>query len=467
MELLIPIDNASSVPMYEQIYLHIKAEIQSRHLPAGRRLPSTRILAENLKVSRSTTQMAYDQLVSEGYIEPVPCRGYFICKMEALVEVKLEQERDFIKQEEPAEGPYRIDFSPRGIELESFPYGVWRKISKDILVGDNVELFRTGDSMGEAGLREVIRSYLHSARGVSCRADQIIIGAGSEYLLMLLCQILGPDNRIAMENPTYRQAYRIFASHGYEVAPVPMDTYGMAVAQLEKEAANIAYTMPAHQYPMGIIMPVKRRQELLKWANKAAGRYLIEDDYDSEFRYRGKPIPALQGMDKNGKVIYIGTFSKSIAPAIRVSYLVLPGELMRTYHERYGFYSSTVSRLDQKVLYEFIAQGHFERHLNRMRAIYKNKHDLLLSELKCLEPEFTVSGENGGLHILLSHRGERSEAELIELAKARGLRVYGLSGYYIHPEHIHGNSTVVLGFANLKEEEIRTGVRILCECWKP
>lgn len=466
MELMIPLKSHSGEPLYEQIYRYVKAEIKRGSLPSGTRLPSTRVLAEHLKVSRSTTQMAYEQLLSEGYIEAVPCRGYFVCGLDGLVEVV--QEPSGIQHEIQKEGKsdWRVDFSPRGIDLGSFPFNTWRKISRNTLVDDNKELFLPGPAQGDLELREAIRSYLHSARAVNCRADQIVVGAGNEYLLMLLYQLLGRQRMIAMENPTYRQAYRIFDSLGYGVAPVDMDAAGMQIGQLEESGADIAYIMPSHQYPMGIVMPIRRRQELLSWAYEREGRYLIEDDYDSEFRYKGKPIPALQGMDRNGRVIYIGTFSQSIAPAIRISFMVLPRDLCHIYQERAGFYASTVSRIDQRVLYQFLAVGHYERHLNRMRAVYKAKHDALMAALKPLEAQFDVGGEYAGLHVLLSSREGLTEEELIGSAAAVGVRVYGLSTYFIRPGHRAPAGTVLLGYANLSVEEIKTGVRLLKEAWK-
>ncbi len=468
MELLVPVDTNLKKPLYEQIYDYIRREIRSGALQPSERLPSTRTLAENLKVSRSTAQIAYEQLLAEGYIVAVPCKGYFVAQVEGLVETEplnggeMRLQGD---QEEERDGKIVVDFSPRGIDLDSFPYNTWRKLSKETLVDDNRELFHAGDHQGEPGLREAIRSYLHTARGVNCSADQIIVGAGSEYLLMLLSQILGRSRAIAMENPTYIQAYRVFQSVGYCVCPVKMDHYGMNPQFLRESGADIAYVMPSHQYPTGIVMPVVRRQELLKWAREEDGRYLIEDDYDSEFRYKGKPIPALQGMDRAGKVIYLGTFSKSIAPAIRVSYMVLPGTLLDAYHSHAGFYASTVSRIDQNVLYQFLAKGYFERHLNRMRAIYKAKHDLLLNAVRPLEGMFRISGEYAGLHILMTDCRGRSEEELIRLAREAGVGVYGISASYILPEQSHTPATVLIGYANLKEEQIFQGAGRLLECW--
>lgn len=465
MELLIPLKTKSEIPMYEQIYSYIKEEIKKGSLKAMTRLPSTRVLADNLKVSRSTTQMAYEQLVSEGYIETVPCRGYFVTRIEELLEVKQGTGEDFKVGIEEICPAYLVDFTPRGIDLNHFPYNAWRKLTKNTLVDDNKEMFLNGNPQGEPELREAIRGYLHSARGVNCHRDQIIVGAGNEYLLMLLSRVFGTDRIIAMENPTYKQAYRVLTSLEYRVVPVFMDRYGLNTSLLEESGADTAYVMPSHQHPMGIVMPVKRRQELLNWAGRGENRYLIEDDYDSEFRYKGKPIPALQGMDTTGKVIYIGTFSKSIAPAIRVSYMVLPTTLLAEYQKKAGFLLSTVSRIDQNILYEFLAGGYYERHLNRMRAIYKSKHDVLMSELKGLESEFTVKGEYAGLHVLLTHKKGRTEKWLLEQAKTVGAGVYGISAYFIHPQHNVCPSTVILGYANLNEEQIKTGIGLLKRAW--
>lgn len=464
MELMIPLRAQEEQPLYEQIYEYIKEEVKNRNIPATAKLPSTRELAAHLRVSRSTTQMAYEQLVSEGYIEAVPCRGYYAAEIEELLGIRQEPQVTVsleVKREE-----YEIDFSPRGIDLSSFPFATWRKLSRNTLVDDNKEMFSTGNPQGEAELREAIRSYLHSARGVNCDASHIIVGAGNEYLLMLLSQIIGTDHRIAMENPTYKQAYRVFASLGYKLKPVEMDRNGMNAGLLEKSDSDIAYVMPSHQYPTGIVMPVKRRMELLTWAEAGEGRYIVEDDYDSEFRYKGKPIPALQGMDRSGRVIYIGTFSKSIAPAIRIGYMVLPPELMKKYHEKAGFFASTVSRIDQNILYQFISGGYYERHLNRMRTIYKAKHDILLAELKCLESDFLIRGEHAGLHVLLTQKDGVQEEELILKAGKKGIRVYGLSGYYIEEKKKKDTGTVVLGYANLSESQIKKGVRLLSNAWR-
>ncbi|MCH5342915.1 MAG: PLP-dependent aminotransferase family protein [Acetatifactor sp.] len=456
--------------LYEQIYEHIRQEIREGKLLAGERLPSTRSLAEYLQVARSTVDYAYDQLLSEGYIEARPYRGYFVCPLENLFQ--LETEDEYFLNISDLEGRPSLlsgredclyDFSPNGIDMTGFPFGVWKRITKNILNDGNSELFAQGEPQGDYDLRLTISRYLHASRGVNCTPEQIIVGAGNDYLLMLLEKILGRHVRIAMENPTYKRAYHIFQSFAYEIVTVDTDKHGMIVSKLAQQNARAAYVMPSHQFPTGAVMSIGRRAELLRWANGAKDRYLIEDDYDSEFRYRGKPIPSLQSTDKNGKVIYMGTFSKAIAPAIRVSYMVLPKVLLERYFRECYFYSCTVSRIDQRILNEFIRDGYFERHLNKMRKRYRAKHDLLLECLQPFERQFAISGEDAGLHLLLHAKQPRAEEELIGSAAEHGVRVYGLSDSFVAETPERG--TVLLGFGALRDEEIVEGIGHLKDAW--
>jgi len=474
-DLTIELRSDSEKCLYEQIYDHIKREIQSGKLPCGERLPSTRALAEYLQIARSTVEVAYGQLYSEGYIEARPYKGYFVCKVEELFRLteaevseknnlsgvdKRNNERVITKHKTD---DFVWDFSPTYIDMSRFPFSVWKKITKNILSDSNSQLFAKGNAQGNYGLRETIARYLHSSRGVNCQPDQIIVGAGNDYLLMLLEKILGEKRKIAMENPTYLRAYRIFHSFSYPIVTVDMDESGMIVERLRETDANLVYVMPSHQYPTGTVMPIGRRNELLQWANQSKDRYLIEDDYDSEFRYKGKPIPSLQASDKKGKVIYIGTFSKSIAPAIRVSYMVLPQSLLENYWERCYFYSTTVSSIDQKILDEFIRGGYFERHLNKMRKAYKVKHDKLLELLRPFGERFEITGENAGLHLLLTSRNGESEEMLIQKAAEQSVKIYGLSESIIG--EVRGSSTVIIGYGGLSEEQLQEGVERLMKAW--
>lgn len=464
-ELTINLQTKSKTPLYEQIYRYIKREIQEGRIKSGERLPSTRALCRHLEVSRSTVELAYEQLLSEGYVEAEPCRGYFAAQIDGLYQIdRMEAKKEEIIPHPEQQCDY--DFTPSGVDLNSFPYNIWRKLSRECLVDDKAQLFRLGNPQGEYSLRNAIASYLHQARGVNCHPDQVIVGAGNDYMLMLLTTIIGNGHKIALENPTYRQAYRLFENLSYEVCTVDMDSRGMQVEKLRESGADIAFVMPSHQYPLGTVMPIRRRMELLNWADEEEGRYILEDDYDSEFRYKGKPIPALQGYDRKGKVIYTGTFSKSIAPAIRMSYIVLPESVLEIYRKKCSFMSSTVSRVDQMILCRFIEDGYYERHLNKTRALYKSRHDTLLGCLKTMDCGFTVSGENAGVHLLLHFKEGHSEQELIRKAREAGVKVYGLSEYYVEEKRKHDMGAVILlGYANMSEEKIREAAKLLKKAW--
>ena len=251
----------------------------------------------------------------------------------------------------------------------------------------------------------------------------------------------------------------------YETVPVSLDRNGMKVSELEETGADIAYVTPSHQYPTGIVMPINRRMELLRWAAKEEGRYIVEDDYDSEYRYKGKPIPALKGYDVHEKVIYLGTFSRSIAPAIRLSYMVLPGPLLEEYERRNDFVHSTVSKVDQMIVQRFIEEGYYERHLNKTRALYKSRHDVLIEGLKSMSDILTISGEHAGVHLLLTFHNGMTEEELIRRAGAKDIRVYGMSDYWIGKRE-ETEATILLGYANLTEEQIREAAEILNRCFR-
>lgn len=463
-ELTIELDANKKIPLYEQIYEFIKEEIKSGRIACRTKLPSTRALAEHLMISRSTVDMAYAQLVSEGYIESRPYRGFFVSEILLLYDINSTESHEEEQSISQNRGEV-IDFSPWGIDLENFPFNAWRKISRSLLSADNKELFAPCSYKGELSLRQTICTYLYEARGVHCTPDKIILGAGNEYLLILLNQLLDGKPIVAMENPTYMQAYNVFSRNGNEIVPISVDKCGMVVKELRESGAMIAYVMPSHQFPLGVVMPIKRRLELLEWTKAAEGRYIIEDDYDSEFRYLGKPIPALQGVDNLGKVIYMGTFSKSIAPSIRMSYMVLPDELLKKYMKKISFYSQTVSKMDQMIVNEFIKEGYFERHLNKMRSVYRAKHDLVLYLFKEFKEKIHISGENSGLHILVTVHNSMSEEKLVVTAREAGVCVHGLSEYYIDKRNLE-KGTVLIGFANLSMEEIETGIKKLRRAWR-
>ncbi len=483
--LTIHLDSRLPLPLYEQIYLHIRTAIRSGLLNEQERLPSTRALAAHLSVSRNTVDMAYSQLLSEGYIEARPKSGFYVCPILEL-EPGWEEQAPGAATASPAallppadphghfqnhfaikapcqeaSSALRYDFSPFASNTAGFPYRIWQRLSARVLSEHGNELFLLGDRQGEPELRIAVAKYLYEARGVSCDPSHIIIGAGADYLLQLLIQLLGFPKLIAMENPCYIQAARILRGFGCQLLPLPLDENGLSYEALRYSPARIVYLTPSHQYPLGLVMPAGRRQELLRWA-AATGAYLIEDDHGSEFRYRGRPIPALKEMDSSDSVIHIGTFSRAIAPAIRAGYMVLPDALFQNYCQRFSHYASTVSRIDQMILTHFLAEGYLERHLNKSRTLYKARHDALLQALRIFGRQITVTGDHAGLHLAVQFLDQPSEHTIIETAKQADIRLYGLSAHYLEPAPAYP-PTILFGFGNLEETDIREGIRRLWE----
>lgn len=462
-EFAIHLEPEQKKPLYEQIYEAVREGILEGHIPQGEKLPSTRFEAEFLSCSRSTVELAYDQLLSEGYIRSEPYRGYYACDVRELYHLTDRiQHTDVPRAEKEQPQPeYRVDFSPNGIELSQFPFPAMGRIMKNLMLDEGEQMLQSSAPFGEPDLRQSICDYLFRSRNVACSPEQIIIGAGNEYLLIALCQMLGTDHAVAMESPTYLRAFRTFRNIGYAVRPVDMDRNGMRVDMLEDAFADIVYVMPSHQFPMGTVMPMKRRLELLQWATRREDRYIIEDDYDSEFRYRGKPIPALQGLDRSGRVVYLGTFSRSIAPSTRVSYLVLPRQLLEKYRVHCGFYACTVPVIMQKSIYRFMQEGYFERNLNRMRGVYKAKHDFILGELRKCRWIRKIFGENSGLHLLAEIDTDLSEEELIRRCREKGVRVYGLSEYFLNGSSGLQHPVLLFGYGGLAENEMLDGLQCI------
>ncbi len=465
LELMIPLDGNSRKPLYEQIYIYIRTHIADGKISCGEKLPSTRFLSAHLQVSRTTVELAYGQLLSEGYIEAKPCRGYYACDISGLCQngplSKISMEKPQAKRKTGDTG-CRIVFSPDANEPGAFPFATWRRIYREVLAENDKTLLTAGEAAGEWELREALCRYLYHARGVNCRPEQMVVGAGNEYLLLLLAQIIGPGKTVAMENPTYWKAYRTLANAGYTVAGLSADSGGIRMEEIRRLMPDIIYTMPSHHFPTGRVMPMKRRLELLQWAGEKTGRFLIEDDYDSEFRYRGKPVPSLQGSDRNGTVIYLGTFSRSISPAVRVSFMALPDTLLESYYVNCGFYASTVPKEQQKALAAFLSGGYFERYLNKMRRIYKEKHDLFLALLKKEAWVSHIYGDHAGTHLLAELNTKQAVWQLVKKVKAQGVRVFDLEEYRIlgagSPKLQKGRPALLLGYGALTEEEMKEGI---------
>lgn len=459
----INLDKKLQEPIYEQLYDYIKEKILNGNYPYNTKLPSKRQLSSYLQCSQNTIQNAYHQLIAEGYIISKPKSGFYVCKLEGMVD--LEKDIQSSPNHTKPVSWVKYDFSHHGVDFASFPFTHWRKITREVINEDDETLLKSGDPQGDINLRTSIAKYLHQSRGVNCLPKQIIISSGTEFLLQLLIQLFNKDYIYALENPGYEKLSLIFKSNHANYKPISLDKKGMIPTELEKHEANIVCISPSHQFPTGNIMPISRRIKLLNWSNEKEGRYIIEDDYDSEFKYRGKPIPSLQSLDTGGKVIYMGTFSKSLTPALRISYMVLPEKLLATYKEKLNFYICPVSTFQQKTLYHFISQGHFGRHLNKMRNIYKKKREILVWEIKSQLPYVEISGDKVGLHLLIKVKKELSEEKLIALAKDKGVRIYGISQYYLDNTSENTKPMLLLGFATLEDHKIPEAVKLLSKAW--
>jgi len=449
-----------SIPLYKQLYEEIKQAIISGKISVGVKLPSKRKLSDFLDISQTTVELAYGQLVAEGFIEARDRKGYYAQAIEELAYLDL-------PQEEPVQAEhfvYHYDFNSGKIDTQSFPFAAWRKIAKEVMDEGNHELLLSGHPQGDEELRQEIARYLFQSRGVVCDKEQIIIGSGTEQLMPLLIRLLDKNIVYGFENPGYPLTHSIFAHHDRKAVPIAVEEDGIDISELEDSSVDVAYVTPSHQFPSGSVLSAAKRAQLLNWAAAKPERFIIEDDYDSEFRYTSRPIPALQSMDLSGRVIYLSTFSKSLMPSLRIAYMVLPKRLLTAYQQTFLHYSSSVPRTDQQIVAEFMKDGHFSRHLNRMRKLYKKKLERLTSVLAPYTPAVTVSGEQAGMHIVLTVQTRLSEKELLGLAKQEKIRVFGLESYDISGRTLTPPK-IVLGFGGLSEAEIEQGILKLMRCW--
>lgn len=462
---MIILPETKTQPLYQSLYQQLRNEIRSGSLGTGDKLPSKRKLAEQLGISVNTVDSAYCQLEAEGFIEARPRRGFFVLETGSLPDPRPAVSPIPQSIQPVSRPPCGVDFSPSGMARKQFPFGIWRRLMKNCFNEYDETLLLRTPPQGDYGLRQAVADYLYRARGVNSTPEQIIIGAGTDNLLLILSYILPAQVTLAVENPLYNQAHRLFARMGHQILPIPVDSDGLRLTSLPQADNVLVYTTPSHQYPLGYAMPIGQRTALLRWSMAGQGRYIIEDDYDSEFRYQSRPIPALQSIDTQGRVIYLGTFSRSVAPGLRISYMALPSDLMQLYHHRYQGFSSMVSGFEQVVLREFMVQGHFDTHVNRMRVYYRNRRQCLLEALAPLGNRITILGVPAGHHLTLQVNNGMDEAQLVSSAACRGVRVYPVSPYFLGDVPQNYRSTILLGFGGLQNEDIQRGGKILVDTY--
>ena len=443
-------------PLYEQLYHAVRADIMSGALPGGTRLPSKRQLAANLRVSQITVETAYGQLAAEGYIASAPRRGYFV--QEQLAVPVSEPQEPFAPPLPPiaaSEETYPYDFRTDFVDNGCFPFSTWARLSRSVLSEYSSALLRATDPCGAAELREEIVRYLHDFRGINVSPDNILIGAGSEYLMHLVIQLLGRDRVYALENPGYRKLYQIFAVNGVTVRPTPLDKHGLRADALAASDASVVYLTPSHHFPLGTVMTAARRLEILRWASEAPDRYIIEDDYDSEFRYTGRFILPLYAQDTQSRVIYMNTFSKSLVPSLRISYMVLPPRLLERYEQTMSFYSCTVSSFEQYTLARFISEGYFERHINKMKNYYREQRHKILAAIHYspLAAVSQITERNAGTHFVLHINTKLTEAEIRKAALAADMCLSFYSDYSHNTEENNG-CTLVINYAAIEADKI-------------
>lgn len=450
----------SGISLYEQLYRHIKEDIVTGKLAAGEKLPSKRTLSGHLEVSVITVKNAYEQLMAEGYIYGVEKKGYYVSNMEHPLTV-APVICDVQKAEDPS---WFLDFVTNSISAEYFPFTVWAKLMRQTILEQDKALLYAAPYNGAAALRSAIAAYLHQFRGMTVAPEQIIIGAGTEFLYNLLLQLLGRDKIYAVEDPGYSKITKIYESNGVALQRIGLDENGLSAVQLRKKKADVVHISPSHHYPTGIVMPITRRQELLRWAGEEQGRYILEDDYDSEFRFVGRPIPTLFSVDKNERVIYLNTFSKTIAPSIRISYMVLPPHLLKQFRQNLGFYACTVSSFEQYTLASFLSQGRYEQHLSRMKNRYRQKRDKVIEMIHngALSKRAQIMEQDAGLHFLMRLDTRLSDTELRERAAQQGLRLALLSDYY-HCTEKAPPHVLVVNYSGIDLEKLPEGLTRLAK----
>lgn len=433
--------------LYEQLYEGIRDDILSGKLREGEKLPSKRALAESRRVSVITAENAYSQLIAEGYVRAEQRSGYFVQYSGGVTRLPAAD------ISESAGEPQDEETAPeQSANADLFPFSVWTRLMRSVILEKNTALLRPVTSGGAMELRRAISGYLYRTRGFRHPPERIIIGAGTEYLYNLLIQLLGRDKRYGIEDPAFEKLPKIYALNGVDFEYIPLDESGMSAAELEKRRVDVAHISPAHHFPTGIVMPISRRREIMLYAEQS-GSFIIEDDYDSEFHRGGRPVPSMFSLDGAGNVIYVNTFSRTIAPSVRISYMCLPERLYSLWRERLGFYACPVPAFEQYTLARFIGEGYFERHISRSRKRYKRIRELVLGFIARF-PEAEVFEENAGLHFTarLSARAD----EIVSACAECGIKVTPLSDYYanITDKRGGGGDLYVVNYVNACEETL-------------
>ncbi|WP_134685332.1 MocR-like pyridoxine biosynthesis transcription factor PdxR [Brevibacillus migulae] len=462
----------TDLPLYMQLYHQIRSHIRSGALSDGTRLPSVRSLQLQMNISKTTIETAYQMLLAEGYAISKPRSGLYVANPVGS-RISLEMNKQ-VRDQQPgssdttiwstAPAHIEVDFKPSAVDEHTFPIRLWRKMLQNAIEGAGRELCQYGDPQGEYSFRKVLAEYLRNSRGVICSPEQIIVGSGISYSVGILSTLFCEEIRhIAFEEPGYAPVRQQLIENGFELIPIAVHERGLSLSELENSAAQAVYVTPSHQFPTGGVVPYAEREQLLGWA-RSTNAYIIEDDYDGEFRYLGKPIPSLQGLDRDGRVIYIGTFSKAFTPALRMNYMVLPMELMGKARRIQEMFLGP-SRIEQWAMQAFIEEGHWYRHIRRMRKTYRAKHQRLIELIQShFGDKAEITGHSAGLHVQVTMKTRETAASLIRLAEQEGVRVYDFRQMWMNPAY-EEYPKVYVGFGGIGHREMEKGIGLLQKAW--
>ena len=436
------LEERDGLPLYEYLYRRIRQDILEGTLAAGERLPSKRALAEHLRISVVTVENAYQQLEAEGFLLSRPRRGFFAAPVERLPAAPAAR----TPAEEAEEPAWRLDLKSGQVDAARFPVSVWARLIRQVLSEGGEALLTPVHRQGLPALRRAIAGDLRDRKGMAVAPEQIVVGAGAEYLYLLLAQLLA-GAAFAVEDPGYPKIRQVYAKCGAACCPVPLDGQGVDLAALAASGAGALHLSPSHHYPTGLVTPIGRRQALLRWAEERDG-VIIEDDYDSEFRFTGRPIPTLQSIDGGERVVYMNTFSQTISPSMRVGFMVLPPRLLERCRRELGFYASTVPALEQQVLARFLGGGGYEQHLSRTRKKYRLLREAVLERFRQCPFAASLTDRGAGLHFLLRLKTEEDDEALRRRAEGLGVRLGFLSEYAAVPNPAYDH-TLVVNYAGL------------------
>lgn len=447
-------------PLYIQLYQYIKAEIINNRITTNDQLPSVRKLATHLGISKTTVENTYQQLLAEGYIYSKPQKGYFVNLIEGIY---LKNSEILFQEQIPSDMPklehFIYDFKSEYVEKSNFDLINWKRHLNYVINYQSEQLYSFGDLQGEETLRKAIVKYVHRTRGVNARENNIVIGAGVQPLLQILSVLLRKQSitQIAMEDPGFNRAKNVFSHNHFDILPLEVTERGVHVEQLKDSALRLCYVSPSHQFPTGTVMLMDVRSRLIKWAHENNG-YIIEDDYNSELRYEGQPIPAMQGLDQHNRVIYLGSFSTVLIPTIRLSFMLLPNKLMELFNSDKEKYAQTASKLEQLALAHMMEVGDFEKHIRKVRKNYAKKNDYTFKLVEHHLSEFIeIMGINSGLNILLKLKFTCDDAQLVSTLKKEGINISSISEHSITLRE-NKRPILILSFRGIEKEHIEQGI---------